>query len=140
MVYRPDPNHLSELHALVGENYGTTVLPVLIQDAAKKIVSGFSSSQLQTGRAELGYQIKRTLEEKASRYHIIIDDVSVPSVTLGKEYKDSIETYALEAGKVLRKASFLVEYSKEERASEEKLRAAQALGMMLSENPSNSLN
>lgn len=121
----------------MGENYEERVLPSLVHDSAKSVLSTFSSAQLQTQRSELSYQIKSALEQKARDFYLVIDDVVVTSVTLGKTAMESVEKRAMPTGQVVEKAVFVAEQARSEKTVDIGLRAAETLSSALRENPSN---
>jgi prohibitin 2 len=91
VLYRPDASKLQQLYRYLGTDYDSRVLPSIVNEVLKSVVAQYNASQLLTQREQVSYLIRKTLEERASEFMIILDDVSITDLGFGAEYSRAIE-------------------------------------------------
>jgi len=80
------------------------------------VVAQYNASQLITQREAVSREIKRILNERASHFNIALDDVSLTSLTFGREFTAAIEAKQV-AVQEAERAKFVVEKAEQDKRS-----------------------
>ena len=91
VLYRPDPSELPELYRTLGTDYDSRVLPSIVNEVLKSVVAQYNAGQLLSQREQISYLMRKTLEQRAKDFRIVVDDVSITELTFGKEFTQAIE-------------------------------------------------
>lgn len=116
VLFRPRTDKLVEIYRTLGLGYDERVLPSIVNEVLKSIVAQYSANQLLSQRDQVSGKIRRTLEERASTFNIVIDDVSIVDLSFMKDYTDAIEAKQV-AQQEAERAKFIVDQAKEAKKS-----------------------
>jgi prohibitin 2 len=135
VLYRPDQTQLQELYRTLGTDYDARVLPSIVNEVLKSVIAQYSAGQLLTQREQISFLIRKTLEQRASDFRIVVDDVSITELTFGKEFTHAIEEKQI-AQQEAERAKYLVLRAQQDKNSaiiraEGEARAAELLGPAL---------
>lgn len=91
VLSRPMEDDLPVVFKELGENWDDRVLPSIVNEVLKAVVAQHDAHQLLTQREEVSRSIAEQLNERASEFHCILDDVSITHLAFGREFTKAIE-------------------------------------------------
>ncbi|GFQ04031.1 prohibitin-2 mitochondrial [Phtheirospermum japonicum] len=115
VLTRPVPDQLQTIYRTLGENFNERVLPSIIHETLKSV--------------NVSREIRKILTERASNFNIALDDVSITSLTFGREFTAAIEAKQIAVDKAEQDKKSAIIRAQGEATS------AQLIGQSIANNP-----
>ncbi len=89
--YRVDSKKASNLYRTVGNEYEQIVLQPAIKESIKSAIAKYNAEEITINRAEVSKSCLEAIQEKTSKYGIIIEDFNLTDFTFSEEYTKAVE-------------------------------------------------
>lgn len=89
--YRISLDASASIYKNIGQDYQTILLMPTVQESMKSVTAKYTAEQLITERAQVGQEIKATLEEKLTEYGIYIEKFNIVNFDFSAEFNTAIE-------------------------------------------------
>lgn len=91
ILLRPKEDKLPVIIQEIGADFDERVLPSLGNEVLKAVVAQYNAEELLSKRSRVSEQIGAALVDRAAKFHIILDDVSITKLSFGLEFSRAIE-------------------------------------------------
>jgi len=113
-LVKPDENYLPKVFQTLGLDYGSRVLPSIVNEVVKAVMARYDAVNLLLQREQVSREIRLGLEQRAEEYHLQIEDIAITHLTFGKEFERAIESKQV-AQQDAERAKFIVEKTTHEK-------------------------
>nr|XP_054376106.1 prohibitin 1-like isoform X1 [Pongo abelii] len=114
IIFRPVASQLPHIFTSIGEDHDERVPPSITNKILKSVVARFEAGDLITQREQISRQVSDDLTERADTFGLILDDVSLTYLTLGKEFIEAVEAKQI-AQQEAERARFVVEKAEQQK-------------------------
>jgi len=108
VLFRPVKSKLSSIYKEVGLDYENRIMPSIVTEVLKSVIAKYDASELITQRTRVSQNINEQLEERAKKFNLVLDDISIVHLTFGREFEQAVE-FKQVAQQDAERARFMVE-------------------------------
>ena len=89
--FRIGSQSASYIYQNIGQDYQNIMLLPAVQESMKSVTAKYTDEELITARAQVGQEVKTTLEDKVSSYGIVIEKFNIVDFEFSAEFDAAIE-------------------------------------------------
>ena len=136
---KPMKDRLPSIYRELGPDYNNRVLPSIVNEVLKNVVSKYDAVQLLTQRDRVSKRVLADLQREANDFNIILDDVAIIDLTFGRDFTAAVEAKQV-AEQDAKRALYVVDRAKQEKmakiiTAEGETAAASMIGAAVQNNP-----
>jgi len=91
LLSRPSIESLPIIYQRLGLDFDERILPSIANEVLKSVVAQYDAEELLKKREAVSHEVKHQLIQRASDFHIVLEDISITHLTFGKEFANAIE-------------------------------------------------
>jgi prohibitin 1 len=91
VLSRPVVDKLPHIYQTLGPDFDELIFTNLGNEVLKAVVAQYNAEELLSKRALVSERIRKELVERAAKFNLILDDVSITHLTFGREFAKAIE-------------------------------------------------
>lgn len=91
VLSHPDERELPTIYRTLGLDFDDRILPSIGNEVLKAVVAQYNAEELLSKRETVSRSINQALVERASKFNILLDDVSITHLQFGTEFSRAIE-------------------------------------------------
>merc|ERR1711968_69073 len=127
ILFEPDASSLPRIYQELGEDYHERVLPSICNEVCKAVIARYKAEELIQKRQMLSSEIHQALLDRGARFHINVEEATIPHLSFGKQYSDAIEKKQVDQPQQEKKSTIIKAKGEAE--------AAELLGKSMKDNP-----
>lgn len=89
--YRISSDKSPDIYKNVGTDYQTVLVTPIVQECMKSVTAKYTAEQLITERAQVGEEVKTSLDSKLNNYGIYIEKFNIVNFDFSAEFNNAIE-------------------------------------------------
>lgn len=89
--YRIEVDKAPSLYREVGNQYEDTILIPAIKESFKSAIAKYNAEEITVNRSEVSQSCLQAIQEKVSKYGIVVEDFNLTDFSFSEEYTNSIE-------------------------------------------------
>jgi len=124
LLFRPEADKLPQIHQKLGPEYDN-VFNSIANEVLKSVVAQYDAQELITQREAVSAKVREELTARASKFNLILDDVSLKHVSFGSEFTHAIERKQVSQQEAER-SKFLVTKAEQEKLAKVTLAEGEA--------------
>mmetsp|Transcript_11454 Transcript_11454/g.11099 ORF Transcript_11454/g.11099 Transcript_11454/m.11099 type:complete len:283 (+) Transcript_11454:96-944(+) len=117
VLSRPEEEKLPVIYQQLGTDFDDRVLPSLGNEVLKAVVAQYNAEELLSKRAQVSDNIKKSLIDRAKKFNLVLDDVSITHLSFGREFAKAIENKQVAQQEAETQAYLVAKADQERKAS-----------------------
>ncbi len=86
-----NPNAVNKLYQEIGLDYKARIIDPAIAEALKAVTAQYTAEEMISKRPEVSAKVKDMLEEKLTKYFMILEEINIKEFAFSEEFNKAIE-------------------------------------------------